>query len=203
MHQMSRVSLAALALLAAIAGCAKGDRDAAATGDSAGGAAAPAAAPAGATSADADLADLSRYRLTMDKVDRFYAAQHNVYTKVKNMSPAEREALAKTYEGSSNANASLDDMVRNVERIPEYRDAVRQAGLSPREYIMVTMAMMQSMMASSVLQMRPNDNQDSLAREMKVHPDNIKFIREHQAEITQKQKAMEAQMKQLEATKGG
>ena len=200
--RMSPVSLAALALLASLAAaaCAKGEEGGAA-GDSARAATdAPASASAAGSTADADLADLSRYRLSMDKVDRYYTAQRNLFNKIKDMSPAEREALEKSQE--SNNNANLDDMVRNIERSPVYRDAVRQAGLSPREYVMVTMALMQSMMASSVLQMRPKDNQDSLAREMKVHPDNIKFIREHEAEITQKAKAMEEEVKRLEATKG-
>jgi hypothetical protein len=155
------------------------------------------AAPA-ASRADADLADLAKYRLTMDKIDRLYAAQRNLATKVKNMSPQERAALKESQ--SSDASANLDDMVRNVERSPVMRDAVRDAGLSAREYVMVTMALVQSMMASSVLQMRPNDNQDSLAREMKVNPDNLKFIKEHQAEIVQKQQAMEAEMKRMGVT---
>ena len=195
--QMSPLSLASLALVAALAACAKGESGNAEAGDSAS-AAAAAAPAAGTTNAEADLADLSRYELSMDKVDRYYNAQRNVFRKAKDMSPAEREALAKSQQTGNDAN--LDDMVRNVEQSPVMRDAVREAGLSAREYVMVSMALMQSMMASSVLQMRPNDNQDSLARAMKVNPENLKFIKEHQAELTQKQKAMEAEIRQMGAT---
>ena len=53
--------------------------------------------------------------------------------------------------------------------------AIRGAGLSPREFTVITMAMMQTAMAARVAQMRRNDNQDSLIREMKANPDNVKF----------------------------
>jgi hypothetical protein len=78
-------------------------------------------------------------------------------------------------------------------------DAIRAAGLSPREYIMITLSMMQTAMAASVAQMRPNDNQDSLIREMKANPENIKWYNEHAAEINQKTKAVEAEMKALDS----
>ncbi len=57
------------------------------------------------------------------------------------------------------------------------------------------MSMMQTGMADAVLKMRPKDNQDSLIREMKANPANVEFYREHQAEITAKTKALEAEMK--------
>ena len=75
--------------------------------------------------------------------------------------------------------------------------AIREAGLSPREYIVLTVSMMQSAMAAGVAKMRPNDNQDSLVREMKANPENVKFINEHEAELGQKQKAMADEMKKL------
>jgi hypothetical protein len=202
MRRKPPVALASLALLAlAAAACAKGEESAA--GDTARvSAEAGGAAPAGASSTDADLADLSRYRLTMDKVDRYFVAQRNLFQKVKDMSPAEREALEKSQDSVADADANLDDMVRNIERSPVMRDAVRDAGLSPREYVMVTMAMFQAGMAASVIKMRPNDNQDSLAREMKVNPENLKFMQEHEAHITQKQKAMEEEMKRMGITDG-
>jgi hypothetical protein len=205
MPRISPVSLASLAVLASLtlgAACAKGEERDTAAGDTAGAAAGAPAASAAGSSADADLADLTRYRLTMDKVDRYFAAHRNLLQKVKDMSPAEREALEKSQESSSDANANLDDMVRNIERSPVYRDALRQAGLSPREYIMVTMAMFQAGMAASVVKMRPKDDPDSLAREMKVNPENLKFMQQHEAEITQKQKAMEEEAKRLGVKEG-
>ena len=62
---------------------------------------------------------------------------------------------------------------------------------------MITISMMQTAMAAGVAKMRPNDNQDSLIREMKANPDNIKFYNENEAEITRKSTQLAAEMKKL------
>lgn len=145
--------------------------------------------------AEDDLADVTNYKLSMDKVDKYFEAQKNMAVKVKDMTPAEQQAL-----NMGSSNASLDEIARNMDRSPVIKSAVEDAGLSTREYATLTMAIVQSAMASSVLQMRPNDNQDSLAREMKASMDNIRFMREHEAELTQKQKALEAELQRMGVT---
>ncbi|MDP9177772.1 MAG: hypothetical protein M3O61_08835 [Gemmatimonadota bacterium] len=170
------------------------EKDAAATGG------APAAAPSTSTqSGDEQLADISAYKLTMDKYDKYLAAQRNIALKGKDLSPAEKEAFRARADTRSDNNASLDDMVRNIESEPLMNSAIREAGLSAREFTMITMAMMQTAMAVGVAKMRPNDNQDSLIREMKANPDNVKFWLANEAEITKKQKDLEAEMKRLGA----
>jgi hypothetical protein len=57
--------------------------------------------------------------------------------------------------------------------------------------------MIQTGMAASILEMRPDDNQDSLVREMQANMDNIKFYREHKAEIDAKQQAAQKEMEAL------
>jgi hypothetical protein len=146
---------------------------------------------------DQDLSDITKYKLSMDKIDKYIQSQRNLGAKVKSMSPAQREAFENS-DISSDANASLDDMVAKIDKQPIMVAAINEAGLSTREWVMVTMSMMQTGMAAAVLKMRPNDNQDSLMREMKVNPDNVKFYNEHEAEITAKTKAVEADMKALE-----
>ena len=78
------------------------------------------------------------------------------------------------------------------------RKAIEKAGLSPKEFAVIMMATMQAGMAQGIIAMRPKDNADSLAREMKTNPANVRFMREHQAEIEAKQKAMAAEMKKHE-----
>lgn len=156
------------------------------------------ASPAAAAQADQDLSDISEYRLSMDKIDKYIAVQHNLAVKMKTMSPAERQALGNR-DDASDPNASLDDMVAKIDKQPVLVDAIKSAGLSTREWVVITMSMMQTAMAASVAKMRPTDNQDSLIREMKANPDNIKWYNEHEAEITQKTKAVEAEMKGLES----
>ena len=176
-----------------VAGCSK-DNDAAATGGT------PPAAPSAASEgADEQLKDISEYKLSMDRYDKYLAAQRNIALKAKDLSPAEKEAFRKRADARGDASESLDDMVRNIESEPLMTSAIRDAGLSPREFTMITMAMMQTAMAASVAQMRPNDNQDSLIREMKANPDNVKFWKANEAELTRKNKELEAEMKRLGA----
>ena len=52
-------------------------------------------------------------------------------------------------------------------------------------------------MAAAVLQMRPEANQDSLMREMKVNPANVRFIRENEAVLQQKQAELQAELQRL------
>jgi len=187
------------ALLVSAAAC--GSKDDAAPADGAAGGAAPgatAAAPDAPASSGDDLADISSYRLTMDKMDKFYAAQRNLAVKMKAMSPAEREAMERKADGEdASGNQSLDELARKIESTPPMRDALREAGLSPREYAVLAMSAMQSGMAAAVIKMRPNDPADSLAREMKANMDNIRFMQEHEAELTRKQQALQAELKQM------
>jgi hypothetical protein len=186
---LSRTILAAAALALAGTACSGGDAE---SGDSAVGGA-PAAEAAGTGD---DLADVSNYRLTMDKLDRYYDAQLAIARRVKDLTPEERAPLEQM---ESSANASLDDMASRLESHPATREGLREADISAREFATLTMAMVQAGMAASVLQMRPNDNQDSLAREMKASMENIRFMRENEAELMRKQQELESELRAMGA----
>ncbi|HEX6573408.1 MAG TPA: hypothetical protein VF042_00435 [Gemmatimonadaceae bacterium] len=160
-----------------------------------------AATPQASAQAQEDLQDVTKYKLSMDKIDKYIQAQRNIAAKYKSMTPAQRQALKDRGDANdaSDPNASLDQMAARIEKEPVLVDAIKSAGLSPREFMMVTLSMMQTGMAASVAKMRPNDNQDSLIRAMQANPDNIKWYNEHEAEITQKMKAIEAEMKGMES----
>jgi hypothetical protein len=193
MPQFAHRLVPALVLVTTLSAC--GKKEGGATDSSAPNAGAAASASTAGTKGDAELADVQSYKLSMEKIDKMLAAQRILAAKAKAMTPAEREAMRARSDADSDPNESLDDMARKIESEPLLRDAIREAGLSSREYVLITMSMMQTGMADGVLKMRPKDNQDSLIREMKANADNIKFYREHQAEITAKSKAIEAEMK--------
>ena len=191
--------LLALASTLAFVACGKDDVS---TGDSASATAtatagASVASGAPAASAEAELATVTNYRLTMDKVDKYMAAQRNLALRMKDMSPAEREAMKARMDNGGDQNESLEQMVSRIEGEAALNGAVRDAGLSAREYVLVTVSMMQSAMAAGVLKMRPKDNQDSLVREMKANPANVRFMQQNEAELQRKQEAMAAEMKRL------
>jgi hypothetical protein len=179
--------------LLAFGACSKSDSSPSTAATTAtGNAAAPAASNA---QADQDLADITKYQLTMDKIDKYLAAQRNLAAKAASMTPAQRAAMEARNDNSGDPNESLDDMVKRIESEPMMASSIRDAGISPREFAMTTISLMQTGMAAAVMKMRPTDNQDSLIREMKANPDNIKFYNEHEAEITKKSKALEDEMK--------
>ena len=179
-----------IATVIALAACSGGDNAA----DSADTDAAP--ATSAQQQAEKDLGDINDYRLTMDGMNKFFEAQRNLGIAASKLSPAEREAM-EAKNDAEGTDGSLDQMIKRIEENKMANDAVRKAGLTAREYTMITFAMMQAAMAASVLQMRPNDNQDSLARAMQANPENIKFMQEHQAEFARRQEEMAAEMKRL------
>ena len=181
-----------------LAACSKSDSSSssAATGN-------PSTSAATSAQVEDDLADITKYRLTMEKIDKYMAAQKNLAAKAASMTPAQRAAMEARNENSSDPNASLDDMAKRIESEPVMNAAIKDAGLSAREFAMITISMMQTGMAAAVLKMRPQDNQDSLIREMKANPENIKFYNEHEAEITAKSKALEQEMKKAGISNDG
>jgi len=174
----------------AITACSKADDATPAAGT-------PAGSAAAANQAEEDLADVTQYRLTMDKYDKYLAAQRNIMMKAKDMTPEQKKAMEERNDARDSNNANLDEMTRNIEAEPMMVSAIRDAGLSPREYSVLTVSIMQSAMAAGVAKMRPNDNQDSLIREMKANPDNVKFFQANEAELTRKQKELAAEMQRL------
>ena len=188
---MNRSFSLLVAGVVSVSACSKDKTDATPAAAAASGPQAPSA------QVEADLADVTNYRLSMDKIDKYIAAQKNIGAKAASLTPAQREALQARNDDSSDPNASLNDMVKRIEAEPMMVSAIRDAGLSPREFTMITISMMQTGMAAAVLKMRPTDNQDSLIREMKANPDNIKFYNANEAEITRKAKEVEAEMKKL------
>jgi hypothetical protein len=139
-----------------------------------------------------DIGDIRDYELRMEQVDKYYAAFRNIAQAMQRMTPAEREQL--------NTDASTVDLnayVAKLEQQPEINRAIRDAGLTPREFSLILWSMLQSGMASAVLQTRPNANEDSLAREMNVSMANVRFMREHDAELRQRQQALDAEMREM------
>lgn len=184
---MKRFQAVALGVVLASWACSTGDDS---QPDSA--ASAPGTVAQSSGSANEALADAGRYRLTMDKIDKYYAAQRNILLKMKSMTPAEREQV-----DLDMGEKSIDGWAASLERHGPVNAALRDAGLSAKEYATITVAMIQSSMAAGVLQMRPNDNQDSLAREMKVSMENVRFVRQNEAELARKQQAFAAEIKRL------
>lgn len=176
--------LVAVAAAVLIAGCSDGvdtaDTTAAASSDVA------------ASAQTTDINDIRDYDLEMEQVDKYYAAFRNIAGAMEQMTPAQREQL-----DMDASETDLNGYIARLEGQPAISRAIRDAGLTAREFSLILWSMLQSGMASAVLQTRPNANEDSLAREMNVNMDNVRFMREHDAELRQKQQALEAEMQRM------
>jgi hypothetical protein len=126
---------------------------------------------------DADLRELSRYQLTMVDVRKYAAANANLAKHPKN---EQDENDAEEDEGD---NESLDEMVARIESIPIARKAVEAAGLSARQYVVITMALFQASLAQYAVDQGADPGK--IARETGVNPANIRFVKEHKAELEQ------------------
>lgn len=190
MHVFRPALLAALTLALACGGT-----DDAAAGDEG---ASTSSAPAASGASGNDLADVTNYRLTMADFDKFYAAQKNVALKMKALPAAERERLQQQHDAEEVPDdETIDQLAARIGKDPLMKQGIEEAGLTTRQFALLSLSMMQTGMAEAVLAMRPKDNQDSLMREMKVNPENVKFYREHKAELEQRQKAAQEEMKKL------
>jgi hypothetical protein len=129
-----------------------------------------------ATGGDADLRELSRYQLTMADVRKFEAANANLAKHPK----AEQDD--EDAEGE-NDNESLDEMAVRIESNPIARKAVEAAGLSARQYVVITMALFQASLAQYAVDQGADPGK--IARETGVNPANIRFVKEHKAELEQ------------------
>src|SRR5687767_1979594 len=135
----------------------------------------PSPAASATPSADRDMRELADYELSMDAVTKWAAANKSLAELAEKRPELEEQ-------GTTNSdNASLDDMVKRVESIPEMRAAIEKEGLSAREYALVSLAVMQSAVAQMAL--AQGVSADSIARQAGINKKNLTFYQEHKAEL--------------------
>lgn len=164
-----------LALLLALAACGGDEASPEA-------ASAPAAAEGGTTAApeasgsgisEADARALSNYRLNEEDLRRWSEVMR---------SPEQRAAL----EDDSDAEEPVDpedvgSLRALIESNPSYRAAVERAGLTPTRFSIISHVLIAAVSAVEVE--KAGMDGDSLARANGIHPANVGFVAEHEAEI--------------------
>ena len=105
---------------------------------------------------------------------------------------AKLEEMEEKNSGSSDANAeTLDEMARRIEREPLMAKAIRDAGLSPREYTLLSLVTFQAMMVHGVQKQLGNKPLPPDVAST-VLAENIKFVADNEAEITRLMEKMKA-----------
>jgi len=154
-----------------------GDARSTVGGDSAAAAAAPSPAPPPAASRDdgTDSAAIANYRLDMDKVRGLQRAAVALH-ELNQRHPEIRERVsADTFD--------LDAVLANMNAEPEVRRAIEGAGISTRDYVLGTMALMQAAISHQL-------SKGGMSVPPGVSEENRRFMAEHEAEIEQVMAAM-------------
>lgn len=146
-----------------------------------------------------DVEELRRYRLTMDDMRKWVEAQRTMARLERAGAESESGEAAPGTDAEMESEEAepvgdtqtLDGIAARVESIPEFKNAVEAAGLTAREYAVVTLAYMQAAMATAAMGMGADG--DSLATAMKVNPANVDFIRKNETELNQLMKEVEAE----------
>lgn len=126
---------------------------------------------------DADLRELSRYELTMSDFRKYAAATETLAKHAKTQDEYVDEEM-----GDAVADAeSLDDMAARLGRVPGARQAIESSGLTVRQYMVISMAIMQAAFAQFAVDQGADPAK--VAKDAGVNPANLEFVKEHKAEI--------------------
>jgi hypothetical protein len=134
-----RVVTALLAL--ALAACSGGDRDQSPAAELSAGAATDDIVSAGSTARQ-----IAGYRLTSERVERWFVAQDNIDALVAS-DPTVEDALGAS-RGWSRDGRAVDDAADRLAAEPRVREAIEAAGLSPRDFVMTALALHQALLAA-------------------------------------------------------
>ena len=132
----------------------------------------------------------SEYRLTMDQVRRAIEAQRNL-------------ALATGVDPRMLApvgTESIDEQVARLEAEPAAREAVRRAGLTPRQQVVASWVLFQAAMAQGVID--GGEKPETVLATIQIDPANVAFYRTHREQIARLQKAMEDEVNEGEVLPG-
>jgi hypothetical protein len=126
---------------------------------------------------DRDVQELRAYRLTLPKVKQMAAATL-AYAQAQSRNP--RVPARRQEPGDDVEPKTLNDMARRIEREPDLANAIRTAGLSTREYSMLTLSFFNAMFAHG---MKKAGTIKELPAD--ILPENIVFIESNEAELNQ------------------
>jgi hypothetical protein len=117
-------------------------------------------------------------------------AEYERLEKLREKKAEQEEALDDNRIGFNlNEAKTLDEMEAGLKKSPEMMAALAKVGLAPREW---SKFMLMSLMAGMAAMFQKSGMIKELPKELKeIHPDNIKFILEHEAELTAMQKELE------------
>jgi hypothetical protein len=129
-------------------------------------------------SGDADVREMSKYKLTMDAVRKFKKADENL-DEVKKKYPEKVEELENENEDAT--EGGLDELERILESFAPARTAIENAGLNAREYVTIVYVLMMASMTHMAISAGANPQE--VMKSSDVLPANVEFVKQHEKEL--------------------
>lgn len=138
-----------------------------------------------------DMQTIAAYRLTLPTLRKMAQVQETMF-KMLLADPSLKTRYQNTKFDDGEGPPSIDDMAKRFDRLPEMKQAIVNAGLSPREYSVAMLSMFQAAMTMSFMEM------DGPMRVKEVPPgvlaDNVAFLKANRVELdrmTQRSRELE------------
>ena len=133
----------------------------------------------------AEEKEVAAYRLTTENWTKLQRAMRAVIDAAKR-DPKVRELLNKDDDSEDMDDMSISQMAKKTSEIKPFADALRQAGMTPREYAIWTMAYLEAAMVVSL-------KQSGMTKEIPKDANlaNAKFVEDHMADLQAIQKEFE------------
>lgn len=125
---------------------------------------------------DPDMVEMQNYTLSVDKVDRFGDAMHDL-AKLAQKNPSAASAM----ETDADKNENLDAIGRRYSSNLELAGVLKSHGFSPREFALCEMVIFQSAFAEAAK--RAGADPAKLASDAHVNPANLTFVEQHKTEL--------------------
>ena len=124
------------------------------------------------SSAEPTANDISNYKLDMDKMRKYAAAMKGFESLSK------QDSMALESMGPSSNNESTAQTIARIERSPVATKVLRDAGLTPKDYVWITAAWLQAAMTQGIL-----ESTKGATMPAGQNPQNVEFIKAHKAEL--------------------
>jgi len=146
---------------------------------------APAKSPSRAKVPSSDEKEIQSFVLTTGFLDKMVAIQESA-TRLEETHPElKKQAEASQHRGED--DNSLDGMVKKIESVPQFVKIIKAQGLTPRQYMVGTMALVQVSFYWAFKKQTPD-----LKAPEGMNMANVAFIETHQAELEKFQQRMDA-----------
>ena len=139
---------------------------------------------------DADLRELSNYKLSMAAVNKYAQAARSLKRLEKEQPDLALDEGEDEDDDAADSD-SIDSMAAHLQSIPQARAAIEAAGLSTREFVVIPLALFQAGMAQYAIEQGADPKK--VMADAHIHPANIDFIKKHKAELEALKPAADAE----------